>query len=594
MLRKQIKKHIRKPKKHLVIRLRYKWDNLNTIAKIIALLLPFSILIYLGVKFYDAQNYNASYSVDFNEENFKNTELPLYINELQNSPKFSYFEETDTGTIAQVEGSPISFVFQPEEFPLNKNITVSMILQGDGEWEISLVCPNCEKEEKYNWQAFYDGKMGDYFLAATFDGVHIYTKEKRDDYISADSIEEWIGLNASPDDSIEIKNEVFPKSKLVNPDIDFHKGEWTTMDKTIRGPHEFFVYLEGGLEMEVIKKDLNNYEGADRVRVALYDLDDNLIEEDFLDDDGIEDASKKFTPVVRKDISFDVPSSGVYKLALDIANPDLINYDWTITNFKINTNKIIFAEKSLILDDAKLYTNNKGILNVGFYAWHGNAVQTIKIKSENIEQDIVIDDIRLGKWQYTDMLSGENIITTKGDQRTDGFNFSIDKNNYFEIYTNTFTNIGTDIIISDTNYTKLANNWLKVDKLFSLKNIEKSDNLKSITFQIRNNELYKQFKNENFLYTKGYSPLAQFNEYKLFGNNELKNTNSLATDLISWLKNSLPSEAILLLPDNIFLNKDDLLPIKIITDNKENFDFALTENIIQNPILFKEIKIDVE
>ncbi|MEA1962958.1 MAG: hypothetical protein U9M94_01830, partial [Patescibacteria group bacterium] len=297
MLRKQIKKHIRKPKKDLVIRLRYKWDNLNAIAKIIALLLPFSILIYLGVKFYDARNYEADYRIDFNEENFKNTELPLYINELQNSPKFSYFEKTDTGAIAQVEGSPISFIFQPEEFPLNKNITVSMILQGDGEWEISLVCPNCEKENKYDWQPFYDGKMADYFLAASFDGVNIYTKEKRDDYMSAASIEEWIRLNAMPDDSIEIKNEVFPKSKLVNPNIDFHPGEWTTMDKTIRGPHEFFVYLgDEGLEMEVIKKDLNWYDGADDVRIALYDLDDNLIGEDFLEDDGIVEKSKEFAP----------------------------------------------------------------------------------------------------------------------------------------------------------------------------------------------------------------------------------------------------------------------------------------------------------
>ena len=70
MLKKQIKKHIRKPRKHLVIRLRYKWDNLNAVAKIIALLLPFSILIYLGVKFYDARNYEAGYEIDFNEETY--------------------------------------------------------------------------------------------------------------------------------------------------------------------------------------------------------------------------------------------------------------------------------------------------------------------------------------------------------------------------------------------------------------------------------------------------------------------------------------------------------------------------------------------
>ena len=582
------------PKQKLIIKLKHQKNNLNAIAKIIALLLPFSILIYLGVKFYDARNYEAGYSIDFNEENFKNKNLPLYINELQNSPKFSRFEETDDGTIAQVEGSPINFVFQPEEFPLNKNITVSMILQGDGEWEISLVCPNCEKKDRYNWQAFYDGKMADYFLAATFDGVHIYTKEKRDDYISAGSIEEWIKLNAMPNDSIEIKNKVFPKSKLVNPNIDFHKGEWTTMDKTIRGPHEFFVYLEDGLEMDVIKKDLNSYNGADAVRVALYDLDGNLIGDDVLEDDGVEKSSKEFTPVVRKNVKIDIPDNCVYKLAFEIADKNLKSNDWKITNFKINTNKIVFTNKSLLLSKTKLYTKNSELLNVGFYAWHRGAKQIINIVNNKGEQNINIQEEQLGKWQYANLLNGENIISIDGNQYTEGFNFSLNKDNHFQIYSHLVNETeNPDFVISDYSYKKL-DNWFIVKKSFASLELKKLNELQSLIFRIRNDELYKQFKNENSLYSQGYNPLSQFNEYKLFGNKELKNTNVNATNLISWLKESLPDDTILLLPDNIFLNKDDLLPIEITFNNKEKFDFALSENVIQNPILFKEIKIDVE
>ncbi len=586
---------LKKLKTKFIKKIKNQKGNLNALAKIVALLLPFSILIYLGVKFYDAKHYEAVYEIDFNEENFKNTELPLYINELQNSPKFSYFEKIDGQTIAQVEGSPINFVFQPEEFPLNKNITVSMILQGDGDWDISLVCPNCEKEEKYDWKSFYQGSLSDYILAASFDGINIYAKEEKN-FLPANSVEEWLCLNASANSSIEIKNEVFPKSKLVNPDIDFHEGEWTTMDKTIRGPHEFFVYLEEGLEMEVIKKDMNNYDGADRVRVALYDLDGVLIEENFLEDDGIDEKSVEFAPVVRKNIKIDVQNNGVYKMTFEEADLDFAKSDWRITNFKIDTNKIVFANRSLILDETKLYTKNSEMLNIGFYAWHGGAKQVINIKNSDGEQNINIEKEQLGKWQYANLLNGENIISVDGDQYTKGFNFSLNKNNYFQIYSYSINEIeNPDFVISNYAFKK-SDNWFIVKKSFTALELGKLDELKSLTFQIKNSELYKQFKNENSLYSQGLNPLSQFNEFKLFGNKELENTDANAVDLINWLKKSLPYGTALLLPDNLFLDEADLSnnQITIIKDDQENFDFALTKNIIQNPILFKEIKIDVE
>lgn len=573
-------------------------SNLNTLAKIVVLLLPFSILIYLGIKFYDARNYEAGYSIDFNEDNFKNTDLALYINELQNSPKFSYFEEVGNKTIAQVEGSPISFVFQPEEFPLNKNITVSMILQGDGEWEISLVCPDCEKEEKYDWQAFYDGKMRDYFLTASFDGINIYAKEDRD-YLAAGSIEEWIRLNANLDDSIEIKNEVFPKSKLINPNIDFHEGEWTTIDKTIRGPHEFFVYLKGGLEMKVIKKDNNDYDGADEVRVSLYDLDNNLIGEDFLDDDGIEEKSKWFAPVVRKNINFDIPYNGVYKLTFEEANLDFAKNDWTITNFRINSNKIMFSNEklTLFLDPVELYTEIKQPTDININIWYAAQIQTTNFYSNKYDFDFTPTEEQISK-KIIIPLSPENYkISFLSNQKLGGAYFALNKNNYFQIYSYAINETeNPDFVITDYVFEKLLNDWAKVKKEFFSVDINKLDELKSLSFQIRNNKLYAQFKNENLLYTKGYNPLAQFNEYKLFGNKELRNTNPNAADLISWLKESLPNGTALLLPYSLFLDEVDLNnnQIKIIKDNQADFDFALTENVIQNPALFKKIKIDVE
>lgn len=511
----------------------------NALLKAVVLILPLILVFYLGINIYNAYNFKTVCSIDFNKENFKNTELPLYIDEESNSPKFMSSSVINNVYHTEITGSPISFVWQPEEFPLNKTINVSAFLKGEGDWEISLICPNCSKEEKYDWQPFYYGELSDYVLAANFGDLCVYSLDNSE-WQKARTIEEWLEKNIPSGNSLEILNDVYPKFKLANPNIDFIEGSWTEIDKTLRGSHQFYVYLKDKLDLEVIKKDLNSYDGADDVNVILYDLEDNIVTQIRIEDDGIDISDQNvFAPVVKKRVEYDIEKEGVYKLIFKPINK--AGNDWTIKYLKINTNKIIFTgNTNLILDPGTLYTELFENKELKVYAWHGNAVQIIEFKGENITQELEITKNELGKWQFMELNSGSYEINFAGDQHIGGANFAINKETYFEPFIcNLSKSKNSSIVLADYSFEK-GNEWIKASKNYTKEHFKKLDNLKEIKFLIRNKELDKKFKEEQKLYDNGFYFLAKFNKYKLLGKKDLNAYASEAGNLIDWLKDLIP------------------------------------------------------
>jgi len=545
----------------------------NALLKAVVLILPLILVFYLGINIYNAYNYKTVCSIDFNKENFKNTELPLYIDEEPDSPKFM-----SSGSIindvyyTEITGSPISFVWQPEEFPLNKTISVSAFLKGEGDWEISLVCPNCSKEEKYDWQPFYYGKLNDYVLAANFGNLYIYSLYNNLEWQKAGTIEQWLEKNIPQGASIEILNNVYPKSKLVNPNIDFIEGGWTKIDKTLRGPHQFYVYLKDKLDLEVIKKDLNGYDGADDVNMILYDLEDNIITQIKIEDDGIDISDQNiFAPVVKKRVEHNIEKEGVYKLTFEEAGAG--KSDWTIKYLKINTNKIIFTgNTNLILDPGTLYTELSENKELKIYAWHGNAVQTIKFKGENTTQELEITENELEKWQFVELNPGGYKINFAGDQHIGGANFAINKESYFEPFVYDLSKSkNSSIVLADYLFEK-GDEWIKTSKNYTKENFEKIDNLKEIKFLIRNKKLEKKFREEQKLYDNGFHFLAKFNKYKLLGKKGLNVYVSEADNIIDWLKDLIPEGSALGVNKTLEISQSDFI------NNEEPEGFTQFDN----------------
>ncbi|MCK5509945.1 hypothetical protein KAI65_00170 [Candidatus Parcubacteria bacterium] len=559
MLKKSKKKYTKKSKKIFIIRIKSKYHNLNIFSKLIVLSLPLILIAYLCINFYQAVDYEAGYTIDFNKENFRNTKLPLYIDEDPASHKFMSTGIINNVHYAEMSGSPISFVWQPEEFPLNKTITVSALIKDEGDWEISLFCPNCPKNEQYDWQPFYYGKLNDYVLAAKSDDLYIYSLNNFD-WEQATTTKEWLEKNVPQGTSVEILDDAYTKSKLVNQNIDFIEGSWTEINKTLRGKHEFYVYLKDKLDLEMVKKDFNSYDGADDVNIVLYDLNDNVIMKATIEDDGIDVKNdiSEFDPPIKKRIEYDIKKQGVYKLAFEPI--DKAGADWTIKYIKINTNKIIFTgNANLILDPGVLYTELVENKELKIYVWHGNAVQTIKFINEDTAVEMEITKSELGKWQFIELNPGAYEISFAGDQYIGNANFAINKKTYFEPFIYDLSKKKEQsIVLANYSFTK-NKNWTDVAKNFTKNDIKKLEDLKKVKFLIRNKELNKKFKKEKNLYDNGFYPLAKFNEYKLWGQKDLESYSANVDNLIDWLKNLLPNGSGIVADESLAIERADFI-----------------------------------
>lgn len=575
-------------------------NKLNQPAKILVLLLPLLAIAYFGFKIYEANKYQASYVLDFDKGNFNNKSLAFYISEDENSPKIINREKIDNTTIATVAGSPLPFVFQPKEFPLNKTLTFSAKLRDFGDWEISLVCPNCEKNDQYSWQPFYYGWLNyNYQKAITYPEASIYSSDTNRSWEKADNIKDWLAKNIKKDDKVSILDKAIPQSFLTNQNIDFKEGSSTILDKSIRGPHQFYVYLKDNLNLDIIKKDMNNYDNSDDVRVALYDLEDNLIKDGFISDDGITIKSKEFAPVLRKNINFSVPYSGIYKLSLEETGTNTTK-DWLITYLKINTNKIMFVsgKQILFMQPINLYTDIKSATDLETSIWMKSQIQTTKISSTKYNLQINNTDNDLTKWKKITLEPENYQISYNGDQYLQGPNMSWQKDALFDVSNNQVNEtVKPNIVITKYEFTKASDNFIEVKKQFLPQELNKLSDLKNINFQLRNTKLNERFITESSLYEKGFNILGQFNQYNLFGTKELSN-NRNGADVGSWLNNVLPTNASIRLPDNLIitqnnLNKNSSDKRKIIIDSAATVDFELTESINPGPVLFKEVKINV-
>jgi hypothetical protein len=576
-------------------------NKFNISAKIIVLALPFLVLVYFGIKIYDAKKYQDTYALDFNKNNFNNKNLPFYVSEDANSPKVISTEEISNNTVAAIAGSPLSFVFQPKEFPLNKTITFSAQLKDFGDWEISLVCPNCDKKDQNIWQPFYYGFLSNgYEKVATYTEAFVYSSDIDRSWEKADNLDDWLAKNVTKNDTVAILNKAIAQSRLADKNLDFKDNSFTILDKSIRGPHQFYVYLKNNLDLNIVKKDLNIYDNADDVRVAIYDSDNNLIGQGILPDDGITKKSDEFSPVVRKNFNFPVPREGVYRLSLEEVGGNTTK-DWLITYLKVNTNKIMFVGQAPILfvEPIDLYVNIKHQTELETNIWMKAQVQATKFYSKNYNFQISSSEEDVNKWKKIVLEPEDYQISYAGNQYLRGPNVSWKKEALFSFAGDQGASPSdANIVITHYSFIKTADDFISVEKKFSSEEIDRSNDLSKITIQIRNNNLNKQFKEEDALYQKGYNLLAQFNQYNLFGTKEL-NDNREGVNLVSWLNNVISASSTLRLPSDLTLTGDELKKISsfgrsIITDTISSADFQLTESVNPGQVIFKEVKINVK
>jgi hypothetical protein len=298
---------------------------------------------------------------------------------------------------------------------------------------------------------------------------------------------------------MQMENISIATNLLLNPvqnKIENYSGE-TIINTSLRGGHVFYIYTSGNLSLNVKKQDINWYNGTDDLEIYLYGLDETLIANITIPDDGIAGIKSKQTAIIQEGkLEAQNLPEGAYKIVFT-------DFDGLIREIKINTKKII-AEKVYLADSSayllenkksEIYLETQKNSQLTLLTYHAAGIQNITYLTENktsifnfYQEDAPLY-LNLTAGQYALALPKNDIILNYP-----GY-FSFSKENYFEPfkqkiikpeYSIEWLKNNADYFITDYNTPAQNNNWLVSETQFSIKqdNLFIKDNKLSLVFNI--------------------------------------------------------------------------------------------------------------
>jgi hypothetical protein len=167
-----------------------------------------------------------------------------------------------------------------------------------------------------------------------------------------------------------------------------YKDGRLSIDNALRGGHTFWTYVDNGaLQLEVSKRDLNWYEGADDLSIEVYSQGGALAGNTSLPDDGNAGDSTEMGPVQSGALSVANLSDGAYRIEM-AGGEDLL-----ITGIKLNQEKLVvegsvflagmspayFGEDGFDFGGAGLYGCNFGPRHLSLSTLHSTGLQQAAI-----------------------------------------------------------------------------------------------------------------------------------------------------------------------------------------------------------------------
>lgn len=312
--------------------------------------------------------------------------------------------------------------------------------------------------------------LNNYVFVKAIGNKQVYVKKdlEKSSYKTATTAEDFIYKNF-PQQSIYS----FAEYSSGMPILSDYSDSQTRIKTQFRGNLKMAVYAEDTLEISFTKKDLNSYVGKDEYTLTITDSQDKQIFKRTFEDDG----DKKDSSEEGDEQDF---SSRVYDLKKGIYYLNFIREDGnkyddsTIKDLKINTNKILFLDRCLPLDEFEFYTYVGNEKTIGFYYWHTNADQKVY---QTGQQDEVIDlNVAWKSKRYNQELDEKGDYSfelEKGDVWLYFDEISPSKESWFNLPIKTSNKVDSDVIIFDSNKISIKNN-----KVIYLQNIKVSEDTK--------------------------------------------------------------------------------------------------------------------
>jgi hypothetical protein len=355
-----------------------------------------------------------------------------------------------------ISEEPFNFVFNPKKV-IAENTSATL--------ELSLI--------KSSTEVYLDDKL----IIPNLDGylkVQEFSNEKTEIWVKKNLVREKYKSSNNAEDFIY---ENFPGHSIYSfaeldggtPIIQNYEQTITEIDTTFRDNLKLAVYVEGNLDIEFTKQDLNSYIGADEYAVTITNLQGIKYFEKIYEDDG----EKKDTKISDDEQNFEIKLNNlprnIYEISF-VKDKNNKNADSTIKDIKINSNKVLIIGNFLPWGGFDFYIKSNSLKTIGFKYWSSNNEQKI------YQTGKVSDTIDLNKdWKNKEY--GQE-LTKKGD-----YNFEI-KKGYLWVYSDAISLsknnwfyfpqeaddklIDSDIIIIDKDKLQINGNEVVYTKIIEI------------------------------------------------------------------------------------------------------------------------------
>ncbi|MFA5856448.1 MAG: hypothetical protein WC867_03755, partial [Candidatus Pacearchaeota archaeon] len=423
-----------------------KFRKASKIEKYIVVVLYF-VVILVGLYFIFASFYpeylpfaTTAYFIMADDTLILNNLNSLYIDDTSVLGEKTTIQQTEIDGESEIIARPIispkkfNFVFLPKE-----NIKPGKIAT----FEVNLILNETKGSNIYIDDELIFPNLDNYELLYENEMDYVYVNKDILPYINKDNMalvvdsEDYDSTEAIVTEDFIYKNlpgaSVWSTRELISMEIELedYRAEETLINGTFRGDLKLAVFVDGNLNINFTKQDLNYYLGPDEYTVTVTDFNGKELYNKIIEDDGDKVASQKIGKEQVKNIIIDDLEKGVYYINF---KSDKYNngFDSTIKNINIDTNKILIVGNFITWDRLEFYTFTDTSKTVGFLYWWKDKDQLVIINQE-ITKTINLNETWYEK-RYDYELKGEyNILTPKGYLRIYNDYSSPKKENWFNI-----------------------------------------------------------------------------------------------------------------------------------------------------------------
>lgn len=159
-----------------------------------------------------------------------------------------------------------------------------------------------------------------------------------------------------------------------------------SMQYLLRGGHTFYTYIPAqGITLSVGKKDMNNYVGADELKVNIYSMGGDAVASMKLADDGDTTSSRVAGTEQTSSLLISDIEPGNYRIDMT-AGTDLY-----ISTLNVSSGKLVAKDSVFLISPGEVMASSRHGMDICFKTYHNAGLQTISITGPDFNRTVNVN-----------------------------------------------------------------------------------------------------------------------------------------------------------------------------------------------------------